>query len=70
MNRRNRLLAAAAGVCITLFFLSAEEITVQASEKEGYDFFGVGVAEVLDPSAISNEQPVEEQEELNIYQKF
>ena len=70
MNRRNRLLATVAGVLSTLLFLSAGEITVQASEKEGYEFFTAGVAEVLDPSAFSNEQLREEQTELNIDEKF
>lgn len=70
MNRRNRLLVTVAGLMMTLLFLSAEEITVQASEKEGYDFSSAGVADVLDPSALSNEEPIEEQENLNINQKF
>lgn len=70
MNRRNRLLATAAGLLAVLLFLSAGEITVQASEKEGYDFLSVGVAEVLDPGALSNEHPVEEQADLNIDEKF
>ena len=70
MNRRNRLLATVVGVIMSLLFLSAEEITVQASEKEGYDFSSVGIAEVLDPSALSSETPIEEQEDLNINEKF
>ncbi len=70
MNRRNRLLAEVAGLIIFLCFLSAEEITVQASEKEGYDFSSTGIAEVLDPSALSSDEPIEEQEALNINQKF
>ncbi len=70
MNRRNRLLAAVAGIVYFLLFFSAEEITVQAGEKEGYDFSGAGIAEVLDPGALSTEAPIEEQKELNINQKF
>lgn len=70
MNRRNRLLVTVAGLVMTLLFLSAEEITVQASEKEGYDFSSVGVAEVLDPSALSNEEPIKEKENLDINEKF
>lgn len=70
MNRRNKLLATVAGLVITLLFLSAEEITVQASEKEGYDFSSAGVAEILDPSALSNEEPIKEKENLNINEKF
>lgn len=70
MNRRNRLLATVAGLLLSLLFLSAEEITVQASEKEGYDFYSAGIAEVLDPSALSNEESIEEKEDLNINEKF
>lgn len=70
MNRRNRLLMIAAGVLCILRIITAEEITVQAAEKEEYDFLTSGVAEVLDPGAISSDTPVEEQTELNINQKF
>lgn len=70
MNRRNRLLLIAAGVLCILHIITAEEITVQAAEKEEYDFLTSGVAEVLDPGAISSDTPVEEQTELNINQKF
>lgn len=70
MNRRNRLLVTVAGLMLTLLFLSAGEITVQASEKAGYDFSSAGVAAVLDPSALSSEEPIEEQENLNINEKF
>lgn len=70
MNRRNRLLVTVAGLLMSLLFLSAEEITVQASEKEGYDFSSAGIAAVLDPSALSNEESIEEKEDLNINEKF
>lgn len=70
MNRRNRLLLLAAGLIFGLLYGFAEEITVHAGEKEGYDFLCSGVAEVLDPSALSYDEPVEEQEQLNINQKF
>ncbi len=70
MNRRNKLLMIAAGVLCSLWIVTAEEITVQATEKEEYDFLTSGVAEVLDPGAISSDTPVEEQTELNINQKF
>lgn len=70
MNRRNRLLVTAAGMIMLLLFLSAEEITVQANDKEGYDFANAGIAAVLDPGALSNESPIAEQENLNINQKF
>lgn len=70
MNRRNRLLMMAMGLICTLFVLCAEEITVQAAEKEEYDFLTSGVAEVLSPGALSTDTSVEEQIELNINQKF
>ena len=41
-----------------------------AEKKEEYEFPVSGVAEVLDPSALSNDAPVEEEKELNINQKF
>lgn len=70
MNRRNRLLETVAGIFFILLIFLAEEITVQASEKEGYDFSCSGVAEVLNPSALSSEEPAREQEQLNINEKF
>lgn len=70
MNRRNRLLETVAGIFFILLIFLAEEITVQASEKEGYDFSCFGVAEVLNPSALSSEEPAREQEQLNINEKF
>ena len=70
MNWRKRLLKGAVGLIFTLVFLLAEDITVHASDKEGYDFMCAGVAEVLDPSALSNNTPVEEKVSLNIDQKF
>lgn len=69
MNRRNRLFAAA-GCFFILFVFAAEEITVQAAEKEEYEFLSSGVAEILDPGAYSTNAPVEEKTELNIDQKF
>lgn len=38
MNRRKILPHVAAGIFVSLLFLLAEEITVQASEKEGHNF--------------------------------
>ena len=70
MNRRNRLLIAATGLFVGLLSASAEEITVHAGDKEGYDFLCSGVAEVLNPGAFSSDTPVEEQEALNINEKF
>lgn len=77
MNRRNRLLVMTAGFLLSLFLFSAEEITVQASEKEEYNFPSTGIAEVLDPGAItsdSSDTSVNMQEQsdlnLNINEKF
>lgn len=70
MNRRNRLPAYTAGLVLFLFVAAAEEITVQAVEKEEYDFMSSGVAEILNPGAISTDASLEEEEELNISQKF
>lgn len=70
MNRRNRLFAMAAGLMLCLVLVATEEITVQAAEKEEYDFLSSGIAEVLDPGALTNETPVVEQTEPNINEKF
>ena len=70
MNRRNRLFASAVGIWLCLMLMMTGEITVQASEKEEYEFLSSGVAELLNPSALTNDAPVAEQEELNINEKF
>ncbi len=70
MNRRNRLSKLAAGLLLSLVLVMAEEITVQAAEKEEYDFLSSGIAEVLDPGALTNEAPVKEQTEPDINEKF
>lgn len=70
MNRRNRLLIMMAGLFLSFVLVMAEEITVQAEEKEEYDFPSAGVAEVLSPGALRSEAPLEEQTALNINQKF
>lgn len=70
MNRRKILPHVAAGIFMSLLFLLAEEITVQASEKEGHNFLSSGVAEILDPSALSNDAPVQSQTSLDINEKF
>ncbi len=70
MNRRNRLLVMTAGFLLCLWLFSAEEITVQAGEKENYDFLSTGIAEILDPSILSSDTNVEEQTSLDINEKF
>ena len=59
-----------AGFMAVLFFFLAGGIDTLASEKTGYDFLSSGIAEVLDPSALSNEAPVKEQREMNLNEKF
>lgn len=70
MKRRNRLLVCIMGILLFLFAEATEEITVQAAEKGEYEFLSSGVAEVLNPGAISTDTTLEEEEELNISQKF
>ena len=71
MIQRKRLcfLCAAAVLFLTGFFLVPVR-SEAAEKKEEYEFPASGVAEVLDPSALSNDAPVEEEEALNINQKF
>lgn len=70
MNRRSRLLYPMTALLCMLFFAMAGEITVQAAEREEYDFPTSGVAEVLDPGALSSDTPIEEEVELTINEKF
>lgn len=70
MNWRNRLLVLAAGFILSPLLFSAEEITVQASERENYDFPSTGIAEVLDPSVLTSDTSVEVQTSLDINEKF
>lgn len=71
MIQRKRLcfLCAAVVLFLTCFFLVPVR-SEAAEKKEEYEFPASGVAEVLDPSALSNDAPVEEEEALNINQKF
>ena len=70
MNRRNRLLVMAAGLFLIPLLFLAEEITVQASERENYDFPSTGIAEVLDPNVFTSDTNVEVQTSLDINEKF
>jgi len=61
------------GFLLSLCLFAAEEVTVQAGEKESYDFLSTGIAEVLDPSVFTNDTSdanMEEQTSLNINEKF
>lgn len=68
MNRRNKLLVMTVGFLLSPLLFSAEEITVQASERESYDFPSTGIAEVLDPSVFTSDRSytIEEQSSLNL----
>lgn len=72
MNRRSRLLKAVAGLMAGLLLFTADEVTVQAGNREAEELLNAGVAEILNPGALSVETPipVQEQAELNINQKF
>ncbi len=70
MDQRRKLLSAMAGFAMFLFFFSEGNMTVCAGEKDNYDFPNAGVAEVLAPGALKSGEPVEEQEELDINEKF
>lgn len=70
MNRRSRLLYPATALLWMLFAVAVGGLTVQAAEREEYDFPTSGVAEVLDPGALSSDTPIEEEVELTINEKF
>lgn len=70
MKGRNWLFVYAAALLFVLIIAAATDITVCAAGKEEYEFPSAGVAEILDPGAISTVTPVEEEEALNINQKF
>lgn len=67
-GKRLSLLTAAFGFILCLFAVTA--LPVDAADKEEYEFPSAGVAEVLDPGAISNDMPVKEEKALNINEKF
>ena len=70
MYRKRSLLACLAGMCFCLGFLLAETMTVHAEDKDGYNFMCSGVGTMLDPNDFTVDEPEQQQEELNIYQKF
>ncbi len=71
MIQRKQLYFLCAAVVLFLICFFLVSMRSQAAEKkEEYEFPVSGVAEVLDPSALSNDAPVEEEKKLNINQKF
>ncbi len=70
MRWKNRLVFLTAGLLFVLHILVTVDMTAYGAEKEEYEFPSVGVAELLDPGALSIDTPIEEEKELNINQKF
>lgn len=71
MIRNGKALFFLAACLLFLVCLSTDALTAKAAEKkEEYAFLSSGSAELLDPGAYLTEAPVEEEEELNINQKF
>ena len=70
MKRGNRLFLLTAAFLFVLCVSTATALPVHAAEKEGYEFPSAGVAQILDPGAISTDTPVKEEKALNINEKF
>ena len=70
MKRGNRLFLLTAAFLFVLCVSAATALPAHAAEKEGYEFPSAGVAQVLDPGAISTDTPVKEEKALNINEKF
>ena len=70
MNRGNRLFLLTAAFLFVLCVSAATALPAHAAEKEGYEFPSAGVAQILDPGAISTDTPVKEEKALNINEKF
>ena len=70
MKRGNRLFLLTAAFLFVLCVSAATALPAHAAEKEGYEFPSAGVAQILDPGAISTDTPVKEEKALNIHEKF
>lgn len=70
MKRGNRLFLLTAAFLFVLCVSAATALPAHAAEKEGYEFPSTGVAQILDPGAISTDTPVKEEKALNINEKF
>ena len=70
MKRGNRLFLLTAAFLFVLCVSAATALPAHAAEKEGYEFPSAGVAQILDPGAISTDPPVKEEKALNINEKF
>lgn len=70
MKRGNRLFLLTVAFLFVLCVSAATALPAHAAEKEGYEFPSAGVAQILDPGAISTDTPVKEEKALNINEKF
>lgn len=70
MRWKNQLVFLAAGLLFVLHILVTEDIIVYGAEKEEHEFPSAGVAEILDPGALSSDTPAKEEKSLNLNQKF
>lgn len=70
MRWKNQLVSLTAGLLFVLHILVTVDITAYGAEKEEHEFPSSGIAELLDPGALSSDTPIEEEKELNINQKF
>ena len=70
MKRGNRLFLLTAAFLFVLCVSAATALPAHAAEKEGYEFPSAGVAQILEPGAISTDTPVKEEKALNINEKF
>ncbi len=70
MKRGNRLFLLTAAFLFVLCVSATTALPAHAAEKEGYEFPSAGVAQILDPGAISTDTPVKEEKALNINEKF
>ena len=72
MNKlRNQLIRVPAIVVLGVIVWMADNVTADASEKNGYDFPNAGIATVISPSSLEIEETEEGKEmKLNINEKF
>lgn len=70
MKRGKWLFVYAAALLFVLLEAVGGMTVCAAEKKEEYEFPSAGVAEILSPGALNSEIPVEEEEALNINQKF
>lgn len=70
MKRGNRLFLLTAAFLFVLCVFAVTGLNIHAAEKEEYQFPSAGVAQILDPGAISTDTPVKEEKALNINEKF